>query len=69
MGIYSPDLEVRLKTVQVGPLPAKRTPCREECSDTVGVSGGELRAMAAPVMEKDCGCRPRGERPYRLWAV
>jgi len=59
----------RRETKGTGEYPAKRTSCRKECSDTVGVLGGVLRAMAALAMEKDCGCRPRGERLYRLWAV
>jgi len=42
---------------------------KKECSDTVGVLGDALRAMAALAMEKNCGYRPRGERRYRLWAV
>uniref|UniRef100_UPI001CA5777E hypothetical protein n=1 Tax=Castellaniella caeni TaxID=266123 RepID=UPI001CA5777E len=54
----------RRETKGPGEYPAKHTPCRKEHSDTVGVLGGEIRAMAARAVKMDSGYRPRGERRY-----
>ena len=41
----------RRETKGPGEYPATRTPCSKERSDTVGVLGGEIRAMAACAVE------------------